>query len=245
TYLFVITFQANAHAGSIAFDPSSCRSGMQGQIYIALGRVVFRLPQVEVNLEVISELPKGDQRAKLPMPPDPGEPLGCSGNPLQLFGFQFYNKYKDRSKFLYEKLRLTALPFDLPNGVASENDWFEYNCTSTEAQERLAEGLDACYWSQSDSSMPIFSRAVRYKSPLEIYATPKGLPFVIDCYPANAETAAQKCYVRYKLFDSISVYYVVDAIDVPIGRIMEFDRKLRARIEAAHVPDYNWLVEER
>ncbi|MCG8433379.1 MAG: hypothetical protein MJA83_05050, partial [Gammaproteobacteria bacterium] len=80
-FAVVSAFLGNAvYAGSLTYDPESCASDPKGKIFVALGRIVLSLPSEE--LTYIGDWPP-EKLVTLPSAPNPSEPEGCPGNPVQ------------------------------------------------------------------------------------------------------------------------------------------------------------------
>jgi hypothetical protein len=211
----------------------------EGMTYIALGEMVFKWPKhdpIMIN-EVIPE-----QRAKLPIPPRPSDPIGCPGHPLQLAGFDGLYQYQAVLENRQNPQIPSSVPEQLTLVAAAPDFWgtqdlgeglLRLECGLAVAVKKQVDGFDACLIPQKQGA----PETGVYVARPDIYAAPLGRPFVFHCSPA-INTAL--CDVSYKLYPTLNVAYRFRPSRIPIAELISFDRGLRALIEARRVPDFHW-----
>jgi hypothetical protein len=83
-----------------------------------------------------------------------------------------------------------------------------------------------------------------YIAPADIYETPLGGQFVVNCDPGLFTDGIGYCDVAYLIAPGLGVTYrfqpYLGPSAIPIDRIIEFDKGLRAAIEASLVKEYSW-----
>jgi hypothetical protein len=248
----VALLPAGAFAETLTYDPESCSRDAKGMVYLAFDRVVLRVPAEELTL--IRDLPP-ERLAEVPAPPNPNEPEGCPDHPIQAGGFTF--------SYLYEAIRKNKRDPQLPPYVprilkltASKPDFwglqlfverdFEKTCDMFQDKGEIDGGLIACWHPLEGDPRPREARAVHLKARPEIYGAPFGRPFVVSCMP-RGPAGQQDCQVQYKLYETLNVFYEVRVQNkyskqvLPLDQIIEFDRVLRTKIEAARVENFNWF----
>ncbi|AZZ93114.1 hypothetical protein EUZ85_21290 [Hahella sp. KA22] len=226
-------------AGNIEYRPDLCKKNAEGNVYVALGKTVFRFPY-ETNLQFRAVKDSED----LPHRPDPTEPEGCPDNPVATKGIRLNYRLKDTGgmsadlKLMPESISLTYSGYS--SGVfqdRAENRFYQAkgsynNCEYTE------EGLEACYWKSADER-PKHLLAVGYKAPESIYKTPLGRPFFVDCRGGGAIPLNQ-CTVSYVVNGRVDITYKFYKEYLPISVIVKYDAELRDIVEKAMVVDYKW-----
>jgi len=143
------------------YDPTTCKSDAHGKFYVALGRYVLTTPYSKHGIYMRDSLRTGDIGL---VAPNPTEPEGCPGNPLQSWSYEFIytlpaigagangagtgsdNPQADRMT-LYRTLRESPSPH--PN----DPDWggadlllleWDTECKAADIHEELPNGLSAC-----------------------------------------------------------------------------------------------------
>jgi len=243
-------------AAEFKFDPSSCKRDT-GNLYIALGRYVFATPSpAKANL-VIDPIAE----SRLLKVPDPGEPIGCFGNPLQsdshalLFSTAFGATVPSSGKPMIPDL-LTLINLRRGNSASEEKgaEWpaedFEHLhaesvCRTATLRETLASGLLAC---RIKPINPPNARqedwAASYTARPEDYTTPLGKPFVINCGPGLLSDGIAHCDVAYEVLQGVGVSYRFSPFrarnPIPIDQAINYDRSLRDSIERTLVKGYPW-----
>ena len=226
------------------YNPAECATDPQGMVYLALGRTVLRFPAEAIDLERIFEPLWPAELAAAPPPPDPSQPPGCPGHPIQAYGFLFNDKYDDPVAFPHDRLMFLQAFFDLWETQPLDQQWYDYTCAQQGLREELPNGLVACYWPPDDRAMPRAYWPARYRARPEVYATPLGRPFILDCLMGNPRSGSRACLARYRIDETVTVAYRVNAQNVPFDTILDYDRSLRATFEAARVADYMWADED-
>ena len=82
----LLLFDHVAWAQHFHFDPASCKHNT-GHMYVALGRSVIAVPARGSGVAVVN--PLGPKRPHLKAP-DPAEPVGCFGNPMQSGSYELF-----------------------------------------------------------------------------------------------------------------------------------------------------------
>jgi len=243
-------------AASFKFDPAACKQ-KTGSFYVALGRYVFATPGATMGNVVIDPIEGVPGSIPLKVP-DPSEPRGCFGNPLQSNSHSILHDIALKDVSGLTK-RMAPDLFELINlnrGAPSQGkdgDWqaeqferetAEKSC-KTASQENLEKGLLACrikfanppYGHQEDWP-------VSYIAKSEIYTTPLGKSFVINCMSGSLSSAFGHCDVTYAMYPGVGVSYRFQPYQgrhpIPIDQMITYDRSLREAIENALVKDYPW-----
>lgn len=224
-------------------EPPQCGAEDAGQIYVSLWHDVFRLSYATIDEIRIIPLELGGDL--LPYPPNPLAPSGCFANPIRA-------KYV-RLKFnLHELLPGSPLPDAaipvlglgiMPPEVSWQKvheEGFDMLCATKDHPviiDTTPEGLQRC--AVKTGQMPPHDLEASYKAPADLYATPFGESFIIRTgrgpllYGGDSQ-------IDYKIDDEVALYYQFWLKDLPIKDVLDFDRALRAKIEAARVKDYVW-----
>ena len=243
-------------AASFKFDPATCKQNT-GSFYVALGRYVFATPGATMGNVVID--PIEDAPGSIPLKaPDSSEPRGCFGNPLQSNSHSILHDMavKDVSgltkRMAPDLFQLINLIRDAPSRGKDEQWQAEqfYRETAekicrTASQENLENGLLAC---RIKPVNPPYGRqedwAASYIAKTEIYTTPLGKPFVINCMPGSLSSAFGYCDVTYAMYAGVGVTYRFQPYQgrhpIPIDQMITYDRSLREAIRNTLVKDYPW-----
>ena len=231
---------AGANAEPFDYNPAECATDPQGMVYLALGRTVLRLPEEMLDLRIIGgKLSIVDPSAMAP-PPDPLEPEGCPGNPVQSLSFRLSSRLQDPTQFLFETALLTAERFDVSGDEPIAEQWYRVTCERHGLESVLPNGLIGCAWPPDDPDVPRAYWPTRYRARPEIHSTPVGRPFIVDCWLGHVATASQFCFVRYRFAEAAALYYQVNVQLVPISEIVAFDRGLQSLLAAALMRDFRW-----
>lgn len=239
----------HARADRLTYDPTRCAIDPEDTVSIALGRTVLRIP-MDV-LTYISALPP-EERGDAPSPPDPSEPQGCPGHPIQ--GFHFALAYghtaepassQDPARLpaVLERVWIVAVRSGLTGSQSSAEDRFQQRCESYGIRDVLPNGLMRCYRPPADRTTPREDWTVQYQAPPHVYAAPFGRPFVVDCW--TPWRGVRQCDVNYRLFAAVNLTYRFNGRRIAIADIIDIDRALRARLEAARATDFEWADEAR
>jgi len=238
------------------YDPGVCKTDPKGHLYIALGRNVFSVPFLKDGVYgLYSVLPKAKRLAR-----DPSEPEGCPGNPSQQrsFAFNFGAPLVDsdegsvRATPREAPTRVTLFEVWNPNSNPDRehSEWSgesaglaQLVCAQATARETLPNGLTACRAGAAGTRVEDWGAS--YISDPSRYATPLGRRFIVDCGPGlYSGPPISQCQVAYAIKPDLAVEYLfqpyVGPSPIPIDHIIEFDRKIRAQIEAATVKDFVW-----
>jgi hypothetical protein len=245
------------------YDPATCNSGAQGKLYIALGRYVLATPYSKSGVYMQDPLRPGDIGL---VALDPTEPMGCPGNPLQSWSYEFIyalqaigavasgagagsnNQQADRLT-LYRALRNSPSPRpDDPEWPGADFMLLRWDmaCKAADVHEELPNGLTACrIRPKADTREENWGTTYRARS--DIYTTPLGKPFIVDCGPMLFQDAISHCDVAYTIMPGLGVGYrfqpYLGAHHIPIDGVIEYDRGLRTVIEGMVIKDYAWKGE--
>jgi len=241
-------------AAASTYDPASCKTDAKGKLYIALGRDVLAVPHRGTT--VVGQIAPAERL----QPPDPSEPEGCPGNPQQLGSYAFAFFYDPPEVTEDEPGQVHGWGTDLLQlyrtsatdtrrgaewiGEAGPIDLAQRICQTATSKEELPNGLQVCRKNfDGKTSRPEDWRAA-YIAKRDTYATPLGRTFVINCTDGIFSSPVGDCQVAYSFTPDLGIAYRVRPYHgtrrVPIDRIIEFDRGLRAQIEAALVANYPW-----
>jgi hypothetical protein len=240
------------------YNAAACKMDAKGHLYIALGRYVLAVPFSEDRTYLLDSVPASAKR----LAPDPAEPEGCPGNPTQQRSFGFYfpapliDADRPGSKLVDREAptRLTLYEVWRPNPNAEQDhpEWsgesltesvVRGTCERATVRETLPDGLTACRIQPADKSR-VEDWAASYVADPNVYATPLGRPFMVDCGPRLYSHGISHCNVAYSLARGIAVGYefqpYLGQSRIPIDHIIEFDRKMRGQIDVATVKDFIW-----
>ena len=225
-------------------------------MYVALGRDVFATPApAKVNM-VIDQIP-ADMRRKVP---DPNEPIGCLDNPLQsashyLFHSADFGGDGSGSGKIGIPDLLTLCSLRRTN-AATENgkdeEWLgevsqrhtaDVVCGRATLREDLPNGLSACRVAPADPLNGLKEDwASSYIS--QIYRTPLGRSFVVNCGPGLFSGPIGDCDVAYAMTSDVGISYrfrpYQGSHPIPVDQIIAYDKSLRAAVERAQVKNYPW-----
>jgi hypothetical protein len=260
-------YGADSEKREFRYEPSTCKTDAQGKLYIALGTNVLAVPTS--GAVVVARY--GDNWLQ---PPDPAEPIGCPRNPEQLSGYAFPYAYnasvgKESGSFPNSHLQADLLQLiNIPgsSGAPSPNDteWgaelsgqkFAMQICSGDAisghasegwaiiHEELASGLAACRLKHGDLEKRTEDMRAAYIAHSNIYQTPLGRPFVVNCSDQLYTISVGHCDVDYVFGPGLAVNYQFQPHRgqrvIHIDQVFDFDRGLRAAISAALVKNYRW-----
>lgn len=260
------SYGASPEHGSdeLHYDPSTCKTDAHDKLYIALGRNVLAVSQM--GTVVVGQIYPGTGDNRL-VPPDPTDRQGCPDNPEQVesyaFAYQLDATLQTKAGIPLEKrprpdllqlfrtLKGDAVPSahdalwmgeDLQLGVARST--CEEQAT---LKERLPNGMMACRIgpkARSATSPRVEDWAASYVAPSDVYKTPLGEKFVVNCNGGLYTRGIGDCKVAYVMRPGLGVSYrfqpYLTPQAIPIENIIEFDRGLRAEIESSLVKNYRW-----
>lgn len=258
---------ATTRRGKPDFDPSVCSEQADGKYYIALGRNVLGLPPTGTT--ITGDLYAGTGFDPIPVP-DPAAPEGCFGNPKQLHSYGFlywvadavFAKYGVRAETraqadllqLFRTIRRNAVPSaadpEWP-GEAYQTEFAQLECERATIREELSNGLMACRIKPKPEAHidRVEDWGASYISHSEIYATPLGKLFVVNCDPGLSTSRVGQCNVAYTVTAGLGVAYrfkpYLGPHPISIDHVLEFDRGLRQQIDNARVPNYPWPDERK
>ncbi|QEX22133.1 hypothetical protein FRZ61_20630 [Hypericibacter adhaerens] len=235
---------AMAGVGAIAAermpDISQCR-GNDGYVYIALGRDILRW---KPDRFIIMDLSGADTDPLFPAPPDASEPAGCHDNPLRVL----------RGSPVLELSELVPGATDSSGrGVHAflilrlENDdlqqqrekSFERACEPPQdGRGHRIRTIDPPGFSEcsTQSAKDPATWLSSYKTLPGRYTAPMGGPLVITCLYSGLFD----CYTGYKMAPTLGLTYLFNFSELALEQLLDFDRALQAKIEAARVKDYAW-----
>jgi hypothetical protein len=240
---------------------ASGNADAHGKLYIALGRNVLALPTTAGI--VVVEAQRNPRDNRIP-PPDPGQPDGCPDNPRQLRGYAFPlastltlapdEKTSPNQTLgvqylaLFRTLDGDAVPSDgdpIWPGEVLQMTRAPMSCAQATVQEDLPNGLHVCrvkphFKDNHEADQRSWGGSYTANS----YTTPPGRPFVINCSPLLLEAETFHCDVAYVVAPGLGIAYKFQPYlgknIIPIAKIIDFDKELRARISAAIVPNFSW-----
>ncbi|QLF93818.1 hypothetical protein HW090_11660 [Pseudomonas sp. ABC1] len=237
--IFVLLAQP---ALAMEFEPEKCPDpDPEGKAYLSLGETVLRVPIRTLN---ITHAPYAD--SPLPSPPDASQPLGCAGNPLAqqslIIDFSFSAWLSDRKTPSAASLREFRLIRAEPDfyGI-SQRPSYNPGCDRLPRRERLSNGLYGCL-PNKDPERPDRDESGTYRIDTQNYAMPYGQTFIVECMPDIPQGVV--CSVDYKVLPTVNLVYRFSTDRMPLEDVVEFDRMLRAQIEASVVADYKWKFNE-
>ncbi|QLF93819.1 hypothetical protein HW090_11665 [Pseudomonas sp. ABC1] len=237
--LFVLLAQP---ALAMEFEPEKCPDpDPEGKAYLSLGETVLRVPIRTLN---IPHAPYAD--SPLPSPPDASQPLGCVGNPLAqqslIIDFSFSAWLSDRKTPSAASLREFRLIRAEPDFYGlSQGSFYVSGCDLFPRRVRLGNGLQGCLPNKNPEH-PDRDEVGRYRLDPQDYVMPFGQTFVMGCSPDIPRGVV--CSVDYKVLPTVNLVYRFSTDRMPLEDVVEFDRMLRAQIEASVVPDYKWRLNE-
>jgi hypothetical protein len=248
--LAAATLIGGAAFGKDNFDPSGCKTGARDTVYIALGVHVFAVPLGGID---IGDPISPSMKLTRLQPPDPTEPEGCLGNPQQM---QSYGAFGSPGRAQKPGVRQQAYPttdfLELIRLTRPDGEWSgeqsqlsvtDEICKRAQVHEELPDGLAACRYAPKEG-WRIEDWAASYIARHDVYATPLGRPFVVNCGQLTFTYAINDCTVAYIVMPELGIMYRFHPFHtehaIPIDQIIEFDRHLRQQILAALVPNYTW-----
>ena len=242
-----------ARAEKFNFDPALCKQGEHGKIYIALGRYVF--PMGYATQQAVVDDPLLTQESRLALNvPDPEEPKGCFGNPLQSGSYALFTPAilakGGQLVSVASALQLLTL-YRLDRGETPQSSdaiWpgealelriAESTCKGATVREELPNGMSACRFRPNDPSIPREEWGTTYRARSDVYMTATKRLFTVNCsgtrYPCTvAYEIAQDLGVSYRLFPHRN------GTSAPIDHVIEIDRSIRAAFYDSIVKDYPW-----
>lgn len=240
------------------YNPTACKENAHGKIFIALAHTVLALP---ATTPVVVET-QIDAKDRIP-PPDPSDPLGCFGNPLQLGGYALpyanarsltgEEKTAPNQELGTQMVQLIRL---YPDGgqiwPGEDLNLMKLRtfCTDPTVHTELKSGLSACLFQPflgKDATKPVADQrdwgGVYYST---VYKTPLGRPFVIFCYALLYSERGPYCYVSYAVTPYLGLTYKFKPYHgtkiIPIDRVIDFDKQLRRVLDQITMKNYSWPV---
>lgn len=236
----------NEFSTPVTYNPSECKRDAEGMVYFAAWRHVFRVPYEEpLSIRGMG----AEERAKLPKRPDPSEPEGCPDNPIWGGSFSLPFRYEDASKsagdteFSMKTKRLMIVASYPENfGLQPLNESsFERIKRLYSTCDEVVEGLVGCRMPSEDKKFMGNMELSAYQTDPEVYGTPFGGKLTVACNePYASEFHGRDCDVDYKYYQDLNVSYEFYRRDLPIKRLLDYDRALRDYIEKIQVKDYPW-----
>ncbi|MGH7092427.1 MAG: hypothetical protein ACREFB_02690, partial [Stellaceae bacterium] len=120
----------------------------------------------------------------------------------------------------------------------------------TVIRERLSNGYDACRIKHAGIEKRIEDMTSTYIARSDVYRTPLGRSFIVNCGEFLYENAIDDCSVSYVFRPGLGVTYSFRPYHgspqiLPIDQAIPFDRGLRAAINHVLVPNYPWPPQEK
>lgn len=241
------------------YDPATCKSDAQGKLYIALGHYVLATPYSKKS-GVYMRDPLRPGNIGL-VAPDPTEPVGCPDNPLQSWSYEFIyalpaigagtgsdNPQADRLT-LYRTSDSPSPRPDDPEWAGADLLLMEWNssCKLAAVREELPSGLTACLIRVKEPDTRKENWGGAYRAHADVYTTPLGKPFIVECGPMLFENAISHCTVAYTMMPGLGVGYwfqpYLGPHHIAIDSVIEYNRGLRTAIEGMVIKDYAWKGE--
>lgn len=240
-----------ATAERLTFDPKLCKEGERDKIYVSLGRYVFPMEYAEQQAVVYDPLLPHESRRVL-RPPNPEEPKGCFGNPLQSGSYALFTpailaKGGQLVSFASALQLLTLHSIDRSGqkadtiwmGEASQLGIAGSTCRQSAIREELPNGMSVCRVRPNDSTIPQEEWGATYTARPGVYETPTNRAFVVNCSGTRFP-----CDIAYEVTHDVCVSYRLfphyKGSSAPIDRIIEIDQSIRTTISASIVRDYPW-----
>jgi hypothetical protein len=251
----VLSIVGAAAKDEFQYNPAACKTDAKEHLYIALGRHVLAVPFLKRSTYVLDPvLPKARRPA-----PDPLEREGCPGNPSQQnsFAFKFGSPIVDltnsdsNSMGIGIPTSVTLYEASRPPSWKGAYQWpgeddglAKLMCAKAAIREELPNGLMACRVRPNTESR-LEDWGTSYVAKPSIYTTPLGRRFTVDCGPGlYSGPPISKCRVGYAISMDLAVSYefqpYLGPSPIPIDRIVEVDRNIRAQIDAAIVKEFFW-----
>ena len=224
---------ARAESRRIPYDPSKCATDAHDMVYFAVGRLVFRQP--EWNLRYIAGGSK-EYLAALPKPPQPDEPEGCPGHPIQGGAFDIFpwsappGEAANAATAYADSLYLIVNDGNRPT---SENGLFALVCKSYGLRDNGVAGFDGC-------KKPFHcDEDVAYQT--TEYEAPVGGKVALFCrVAADCSGIPSVCDGGYQIKKNFVVNFSFRTARLPIVQFIAADRELRRRIDLSEITDFKW-----
>jgi hypothetical protein len=234
SFTFALCFTANLfQAGAFDYDPSTCSTEADDTIHVALDSEVFRFPKDDLVL-VGTAVSSSERTA-----PIRADPFGCPGNPVRAMSFALAIQYLDQvSKPLNPMTEtfelLTAAP-DFWGLQTSDIYIAQLWCTRSDAiRGMIGEQMEQCRVPSPGANAD--ERGGAFRAISHQYSAPFDKPFVVLCL----HTILTSCEVHYKYLPTVNLRYKFTLSKLPPRQFIDFDRALRAKLDAARRPDYPW-----
>lgn len=250
------------------YDPSTCKTNAHGNIYIALGKYVFAFPSSGSVL--IARYGKDWLKPPDPAEPIgcPGNPEQLTGYAFP-YAYNAVVRNPD-STFANAQLSVSLLQLihfhanadpPSPDDTAWRSEQSQLGLAESLcrgdalrrhpsagwsiSQEELPSGFTACRLKHGDVEKRIEDERTGYIARADIYKTPFDRPFIVNCRDqAYTIPTGDDCRVAYVLRAGLGIIYSFNPYHepraLPIDRVIEFDRGLRAAIVAALQDDFRW-----
>lgn len=218
--------------------PGRCARGGDASIYVSLGDVVLGVPRTDTP---VARYPAHADVDKLPVPPTPNAPEGCREHPspAQVLHLTRYQAGFLAQAFPEDDAPLASINVNwLPRGRSLLQD------SNEELSERMSKRrqcIDVAAALSGCGKDPANAPSV-YRARTEAHALPDGRPWVVVC-GMGPNVSPDDCQVSYRLPGGIGLNYRFDRQRVPVSRMIDLDRAVRAGVLALRVTDYPWSRE--
>lgn len=264
-FLLWLTLGSSAEAGDIPdgrkelfvsnFNSEICGKDAPNVRYIALGISVLALPP---GWWVGSLLER--ERSPGLQPPDPAQPSGCVGNPAQLASYNsVYWANRPPGEHTARSLpgedgvvRFSLIALQSGPGTSRVEEaewgpehsavlWSTETCRLDKVTQKIGSPFTFC-------RRPVGYRPIAIIVAPEIYRTPSGSLFSMNCESLDSFPSNGWCTVTYAFSSSIGITYDFEPsrVSQPTSQaraadeILEFDRALRTQIYVMTVRQYKW-----
>lgn len=234
----------------VKFDTSACKQQAHGMFYLALGQNVLKIPQI-----TLGGFMRLDPQHRL-VPPDPLQPEGCPGNPLQVQLYHFdialveNSRSKSRIDFqlpitLYRTVRYDWPDTNIPEWVAEDAilKWANKACEVGVSEDKGKE-FRSCLASPLGRKTPEEDWGGVYVAKPDVYRTPLGYAFVIDCEPGQLTAGWSRCDVTYALRPELGLSYHIRPFakfaKIRFENAITLDQQIRARLNSMLIAPYSW-----
>ena len=241
------------------YDPKSCWVDADGRVFVQIRDQFMAVPVAQFGL---AEPEHPDSPRKPTMAGDASEPKGCPGNPVQTTSYLPRLHIAPRTQApgpapdLGWSVGRVELIYTVPRPVQGRPGviwlgedinlgFLDRVCARATIRERLPDGMEACRIKQVDPKVRVEDWAATYTVPLDVYATPLGNRFVIDCGPGLYSDRISHCTVAYSLNENVGVFYTFHPFGpgshLALERVIDFDRQMRSVVGGYVSDGRRWL----
>ncbi|MBG6159191.1 hypothetical protein IWQ52_005271 [Labrenzia sp. EL_159] len=205
------------NANSFSCNWQACPNDAEGKIYL---RLVSNDEKIGFGFALpVDEFEIPEKWIVDPVFPSSigNAPLGCPMNPIHtknlgLVGVGGFHAGAGGASFLRK--------------LADER--FDSNCNDHTSRRRLNEGLEVCFVSPSQGSVPEEALPLYARADREKYTTPLGRVFAFRCFGSITKVPPrQRCDVSYEMEKGIGFSYYFSESQVPLNQLISHDKTRR------------------